>query len=35
MMFLAGFLTGISATFFIEFVSLVAIAIGRKKGGDK
>lgn len=35
MMFLAGFLIGVSATFFIEFVALIAIAIRKMKGGNK
>lgn len=34
-MFLAGVLTGVSATFFVEFVALVIIAINRKKGDSK
>lgn len=35
MMFWTGFFGGVAATFFIEFVALVIIAINRKKGGSK
>lgn len=35
MMFWDGFFGGIAATFFIEFVEVVTIAINRKKGGSK
>lgn len=35
MMFWAGFFGGVAATFFIEFVAVVTIAMNRKKGGSK
>jgi hypothetical protein len=35
MMFWAWFFGGVAATFFIEFIAVVTIAINRKKGGSK